>query len=459
MADDFVALIMAAGKGTRMRSELPKVLHPLCGRPMVGWVIEAARSAGAGRVVCVTRPGNGLADALPDGVEVAEQSDGEGTGAAVLAARAALDGESRPVIVLSGDHPLIGVETLAALARTHADGGAAATVLTTEALDPAGYGRIVRAADGSLERIAETKHPEDATAEELAIREVNLGTYAFEPAALFAALDAVELERGERFLTAALPHVAAAGGGVVTHVTEDVSGAIGINDRAALMHAEGIARRRLIDDHARAGVTFTAPDTVALDAGVELGEDTVVEAGVTLRGATRAGRGCRIGPQVTATGAVLGDEVTVLHAVLHDCEVERGATVGPFAYLRPAARIGPGAKVGTYVEVKNANIGAGAKVPHLSYIGDADVGEGANVAAGNVTANYDGFEKHRTEIGKSAKTGVNTSFVAPVRVGDEAYTGAGSVITEDVPDGALGISRPPQENVEGYAERAKKERG
>ena len=452
MAEDLVALIMAAGRGTRMRSATPKVLHPLCGRPMVEWVIGAAREAGAARVICVTRPDDGVAEHLPDGVEVVEQREGEGTGAAVLAARDVVAGAGA-VAILSGDHPLIGSEALAALTAAHRREGAAATLLTTTALDPAGYGRIVRNPDGSVARIAETKHVEDATAEELSIREVNLGTYVFDAGALFAALDAVEEERGELFLTAALPRIAAQGGSLATHLTDDASAAVGVNDRVALMQAEAIARRRILEGHARAGVTFTAPETAVIEADVELGEDSVIEANVTLRGTTRTGRGCRVGPAVTATDAVLHDSVAVLHAVLLDCEVHDGASVGPFAYLRPGAEIGPGAKVGTYVEVKNARIGAGAKVPHLSYLGDAEVGEGANIAAGNITANYDGFAKHRTEIGGGAKTGVNTSFVAPVRVGEGAYTGAGSVITEDVPDGALGIARSKEKNVEGYADR------
>jgi|SRR5215211_6224139 len=454
MPEPFTALIMAAGKGTRMRSSVPKVLHLVAGRPMVEWVVGAAREAGAGRVVCVTRPGDGVAEGLPGGVEAVEQTEGEGTGAAVLAARQALgDGM---LVVLSADHPLVAGELVRGLVEEHRRQRAAATLLTTEQLDPTGYGRIVRAGDGSVERIVETKHTENLSPEELAIREVNIGAYAFEAPSLLEALEQVREEQGERYLTAVFPVLRSQGKRVAAHLTHDGRSALGVNDRAGLMEAERLARRRILEDHARSGVTFVSPDSTTIDAGVEIGPDTVVGPGVTLRGVTAVGGGAELGPQVTAIDARLGDRVLVAHAYLVDCEVGNGASVGPFAYLRPGAVIGEGAKVGAYVEVKNSEIGAGAKVPHLSYIGDADVGEGSNVGAGNITANYDGFQKHRTKIGKRVKTGVHNSFVAPVTVGDGAYIGAGSVITEDVPAGALGISRPEQKNIEGYAERAER---
>jgi bifunctional UDP-N-acetylglucosamine pyrophosphorylase / glucosamine-1-phosphate N-acetyltransferase len=438
----FTVLIMAAGRGTRMHSALPKVLHPLSGRPMVEWVIAAARDAGAERVLCVTRPEDGVAEGLPDDVDIVEQREGEGTGAAVLAARGALDTAS-PVVILSGDHPLISSDTVAGLHEAHEREGAAVTLLTTRELDPAGYGRIVRAPDGSVDRIVETKHPEGVAPELLEIDEINIGAYAFDTAELMTALDEVELENGERYLTATLPVLRSRGLKVAAHETADTLAAMGVNSRADLMQAEGQAQRRILEGHALAGVTFQLPATTRVEVSVEIGPDTTIGPGVTLNGATRVGSGAQIGPYTTMVDAVVGDH----------------ASVGPFAYLRPGTVIGEEAKVGSFVEVKNSNIGRGAKVPHLSYIGDADVGEGANVAAGNVTANYDGRRKHRTVIGKRVKTGVNTSFVAPVDVGDGAYTGAGSVITEDVPEGALGISRPEQENVEGYADRVEKEEG
>jgi bifunctional UDP-N-acetylglucosamine pyrophosphorylase/glucosamine-1-phosphate N-acetyltransferase len=456
VSDGPIALVMAAGHGTRMHSSLPKVMHPVCGRPMLEWVVEAARAGGAERVVCVVRPEDGVAERLPEGVEWVEQREGEGTAAAVRAAREAIP-QDATVVVLSGDHPLISPELIRELLAAHERDGAAATLLTTEELDPARYGRIVRAPDRSVERIVETKNPAERTPDELAIREINVGTYVFAAGPLFEVLEEVEEERGERFLTAVFPILSKRGERVITHPTDDATTALGVNTRADLLEIERRARDRIVEAHAVAGVTFVSPESVSIDAGVEIGPDTTVEAGVTLRGETRVGAGCSLGPQTTVIDSSLGDRVTAPHSYLVGSEVHDDVSVGPFAYLRPGAVVEERAKIGTFVEVKNSRVGAGAKVPHLSYIGDADVGDEANVAAGNITANYDGRRKHRTVIGKRAKTGVNNSFVAPVRVGEGAYTGAGSVITEDVPDGALGISRPEQENVEGYADRVEKE--
>jgi bifunctional UDP-N-acetylglucosamine pyrophosphorylase/glucosamine-1-phosphate N-acetyltransferase len=458
MAEQLTVLVMAAGKGTRMRSSLPKVLHPICGRPMVGWVIGAARGAGASEVVAITRPGDGVAEGLPDGVTVAEQVTGEGTGAAILSTRDAVPAGAE-VLILSGDQPLISEPLLHELIDAHRTSGAAATLLTTEGLDPAGYGRIVRGADGSVERIVETKDPSGVGDADLALREINLGTYVFDADALFVALDQVGLEGGEKYLTGVFPLLREQGRRVVAHLTDDLSSAVGVNSRVELMDAERLAQRRILERHALAGVSFLGPDSTRVEAGVEIGGDTTIGPGVTLRGDTRIGAGCEIGPQTTITDSSLADGVTCIHSFVTGARVEPDASVGPFAYLRPGAHIGEGAKIGTFVEIKGSQIGAGAKVPHLSYLGDADVGDGANVAAGNVTANYDGFQKHRTTIGSGVRTGVNSSFVAPVTVGDGAYIGAGSVISEDVPPGALGISRPEQKNVDGYTERIEKERG
>ena len=457
MPDTFTVVIMAAGKGTRMRSAVPKVLHPVCGKPMVEWVIDAAREAGATRVVAITRPGDGVAEGLPEQVTVAEQTEGEGTGSAVMAAKDALE-PGAPVLILSGDHPLVSSDLIAQLLRTHRDEGAAATLLTTEELDPTGYGRIVRASDGSVERIVETKVTEGLPPEELAIREINIGAYAFGSDELVSALEEVEPgSNGERYLTAVFPILRERGQKIVSHRTTDVRSAFGINSRVELMDAERMARRDLVERHARNGVTFESPETVVLDAGVEMGEDVTIGMGVSLRGATRIARGALIGPHSTLVDALVGEDATVLHSHLQECELERDTLIGPFSYLRPGTIVREGAKVGTFVEVKNSDVGRGAKVPHLSYIGDADVGEGANLGASTITANYDGKRKHRTVVGKRVKSGIHTSLVAPVSVGDEAYTGAGSVITGDVPEGALGISRPKQRNVEGYAERVEED--
>jgi len=431
---------MAAGQGTRMRSDVPKVLHRVAGRTLVEWVIHSAREAGAVRVVAIVRPGDGVAEGLPDGVEVVEQVEGEGTGAAVLAAREALEGVG-PLVVLSGDQPLITPDQIRGLLDEHAQRGALATLLTTEKVDPAGYGRIVRDGKGDVERIFETKHTEGLTRDELAVKEVNVGTYAFDARTLFDALDQVGLEQDERYLTGVFPVIRANDGTVAAHITDDPDAAIGVNDRPGLMRAEEAAQRRIVAEHALAGVTFLQPGTTRVEAGVTIGRDTVIGPGTVLEGATSVGERCEVGPYV----------------VVRDAEVHDGATIGPFSYLRPGTVVREGAKVGAFVEVKNSDIGAGAKVPHLSYIGDADVGEQSNLGASTITANYDGRKKHRTKLGKSVKTGVHTSLIAPLDVGDQAYTGAGSTITDDVPEGALGIAREKQRNIEGYADRVEED--
>jgi bifunctional UDP-N-acetylglucosamine pyrophosphorylase / glucosamine-1-phosphate N-acetyltransferase len=444
MAAPFTVLIMAAGQGTRMRSDVPKVLHRVAGRTLVEWVVEAAREAGAARVLAVVRPGDGVAEGLPAGVEVVEQREGEGTGSAVLAARENVVGDGagpQSVFVLSGDQPLITSQQLTGLLDEHDRQGAVATLLTTDRLDPAGFGRVVRDGKGNVERIFETKHTEGLSKEDLAVREINLGTYVFDANTLFEALDQVELERDERYLTGVFPVIRDSGGTIAAHITDDADAAIGINDRVGLMHAEAAAQRRLIEAHAREGVTFLQPGTTRLEAGVTIGRDTVIGPGAVLEDSTSIGERCDVGPYVVIRGAEIHDDVNI----------------GPFAYIRPGTVVRDGAKVGTFVEIKNSDIGAGSKVPHLSYIGDADIGEGANLGASTITANYDGKQKHRTKLGKSVKTSVHTSLVAPLHVGDRAYTGANSAITEDVPDGALAIARERQKNIEGYADRKEQE--
>src|SRR4051812_28191419 len=458
MAAQLTALIMAAGHGTRMRSSLPKVLHPVCGVPMVEWVIDAAHDAGAARVVCITRPETGVADSLPEGVEAAEQTEGEGTGSAVLAARDAIAG-SDTVIILSGDVPLTSTATITSLLEAHQAEEASATLLTTEELDPTSYGRIVRAApDGPVQEIVETKDPAGVPAEVLAIREINVGTYVFDAADLLRALEQVPTEpNGERYLTSVFPILREQGKRIVASRTDDVLTAMGVNTRADLMEVTRHAQRRVLDQHALGGVTFTAPDSVAIDKGVTIGNDTTVHGGVTLRGNTIVGERCDVGPATTITNSYLGDRIIIPHSFLVDCRVADDAKIGPFAYLRPEADIRKNAKVGTFVEVKKSTVHEGAKVPHLSYIGDADVGADANLGAGTITANYHRGRKTRTTIGEGVHTGVHTALVAPVNVGDAAYTGAGSVITKDVPDGALAVSRPPQRNIEGYSQRMNEE--
>ena len=404
-----------------------------------GGVQTAAQLSGADRVIAVVRPGDGVAEGLPDGVEVAEQREGEGTGAAVLAAREAVDGG--PVVVMSGDHPLVTSEQLQGLLAEHESRGALATLLTTDRIEPTGYGRVVRDENDEVDRVFETKYPEGRSEEELAVREINVGTYVFDAKTLFETLDRVGLERGERYLPGVLPLIRANGGTIAAHLTDDGDATLGVNDRAGLMRAEEAAQRRIIEEHARGGVTFLQPGTTRVEAGVTIGNDTVIGPGTVLEGSTTVGERCELGPYV----------------VVRDADIHDDVKVGPFTYLRPGTVVRENAKVGTFVEIKNSDIGEGAKVPHLSYIGDADVGERSNLGASTITANYDGRKKHRTKLGKSVKTSVHTSLVAPLNVGDRAYTGAGSVINEDVPDGALAIARERQKNIEGYADRKEQE--
>jgi len=445
-------LILAAGEGTRMRSRTPKVLHELCGRPLILWPVLAALQAGAAKVVVVDDPRRRLAGVLPPGVELAVQERPRGTGDAVRAAAEHVD-PSAPVVILMGDVPLIAPETIAALVEAH--GEAAATVATMELADPASYGRVVRAADGSVERIVETKASGDATPEQLAIREVNTGVYAFAGRALLGALERIAPAnaQGEYYLPDVLPILRADGLEIRAHAVQDVALTLGVNDRVDLAVIRALAQSRIHDTHARAGVTIVDPASTLIEAEVKVGRDTRIEPSSFLRGTTTIGEDCTVGPLTTLIDTTLGDAVSVPHSYLVEAEVASGASVGPFAYLRPGTVLEAGAKAGTFVEIKNSHIGEGTKVPHLSYLGDADVGPGTNIGAGNITANYDGVNKHRTTIGANVKTSVDTMFVAPVTVGDGAFTGAGSTITEDVPPGALGIARARQTNVEGYAER------
>jgi bifunctional UDP-N-acetylglucosamine pyrophosphorylase/glucosamine-1-phosphate N-acetyltransferase len=453
-------LILAAGEGTRMKSATPKVLHPICGRPMIEWPIAAAQEAGVGRVVVVDGPKRGLADHLPDGVEVAIQEEPNGTGDAVRCAQHHI-GAGDTVLVLYGDVPLITADAISALADAHESKGAAATMATMELEDPRGYGRVVRGADGSVERVVETKTPGDATPEEEAIREVNTGIYAFAGGDLLTALQSLTSDnaQGELYLPDVLPLLRAEGKQVAAHVVTDPTLTLGVNSRVELAEVRRLAQRRLHEAHSLNGVTIVDPASTVIEAGVEIGRDTIIEPSTFLRGATKIGERCEIGPLTTLIDTTTGDETRVVHSYLDGAELGSQVSVGPFAYLRPKAHLHDRAKAGTFVEIKNSEVGEGTKVPHLSYIGDADVGAGSNLGAGTITANYDGANKHRTTIGAGVRVSVHTSFVAPVRVGDNAYTGAGSVITDDVPPGALGIARERQRNIEGYAERApRKER-
>jgi len=437
-----------------MRSSLPKMLHPVCGRPMVAWPILAAREAGAGRVAAIVSPGRDISAGLPGDVETVVQPKPDGTGGAIRSALPLIE-SSETVLVLSGDVPLLSTEVIGSLLEAHAASGAAATMLTIELDEPGSYGRVMRGASGEVERVVEAKAAGDASYEELAIREINAGTYAFSAAPLAVALAGLSNDnaQGEYYLPDVFPALREAGHTVAAHVADDLAVTMGVNNRADLAAVEAEARRRILEGHMLAGVTVVDPASTWIEADVEIAADARIEPGSGLRGRTEVGAGSVVGPLTTLIDTKLGENVVVPHSYLIECEVLAGCNVGPFAYLRPAAVLEPGAKAGAFVEIKGSRIGAGSKVPHLSYVGDAEVGAGSNLGAGTITANYDGFRKHRTVIGDNVRIGVDTMLIAPVEVGDSAYTGAGAVIKADVPQGALAVSDNDQRNIEGYADR------
>ncbi len=428
-----------------MRSQTPKVLHDLCGRPMVLWPVLAALEAGAGKVVVVDSPARALERVLPEGVELAVQERPNGTGGAVVAAVARLDAveDSRldpaaAILILSGDVPLVSAQAITELIEAHQESGAAATMATTVLEDPTGYGRVVRDSTGAVERVVETKRQGDSTRAEREIREVNTGIFVFDGKALRRALPRLSTDnaQGELYLPQVLDLLRADGQRVQAHMVADERLVLGVNDREGLARVRKLAQAAIHQRHMQAGVGIVDPDATVIDVNVQIGQDTVIEPFTTIRGSTRIGERC-----------------TVRHSYLVDCVLEDDVSVGPFGYLRPGAVLRSGSKVGTFVEVKNSDVGPAAKIPHLSYIGDADIGEGSNLGAATITANYDGRAKHRTTVGQHVRTGVDTTLVAPVSLGDDAYTGAGSVIVEDVPAGALGIARERQRNIHGYAGR------
>ena len=450
-------VILAAGEGKRMRSSVPKVLHELLGRTLVGHVLAAAREGlGPARTLVVIGHGAEqvrahLAEVAPDATPVL-QAEQNGTGHAVRLALEALADVTGTVVVLNGDVPLLRPTTIGDLVGAHESSRASASVLTAELADPTGLGRIVRAADGSLLSIVEDR---DATADERAIREINVGVYAFEAVALRELLGKLSThnDQGEEYLTDVLALLVAAGLPVAAHRVGDPAEASGCNDRVELARLRVALRDRVNTAWMRGGVTLQDPASTWIDVTASLERDVVIAPNTQLRGATTIGEGAVIGPDTTLIDTGVGAGAVVLRAHAVSAEIGPSAQVGPYAYLRPGAKLGRKAKIGTFVEAKNADIGDGAKVPHLTYVGDATIGEGTNIGAATVFVNYDGVAKHRTVIGRHARTGADNMFVAPVEVGDGAYTAAGSVITKDVPAGALGVSRSQQRNVDGWVAR------
>jgi bifunctional UDP-N-acetylglucosamine pyrophosphorylase/glucosamine-1-phosphate N-acetyltransferase len=430
------AVVLAAGLGTRMRSATPKHFHPLLGRRMADWVVEAARAVGADPLVVVVSPEGAGAF---EGVEVAVQAEPRGTGDALAAARTALEGVEGDLFVLSGDAPALSPGLLRDLLELHRREQAAATILSFRPADPREYGRVIRDEQGAVKEIVEAG---DATPEQLSVDEVNSAIYVFAADRIWPALDRIDTAntQGELYLTDAVRHLVENGERVAAYVAPDPAEAEGVNTRAELAEAAAVLRDRINEAHMLAGVTIVDPRTTWIEADVELEPDATIHPFTVLSGHTRVGAGAVVGPHAVAVDAVIGPE----------------AAVGPFCYLRPGTVLEARAKAGTFVEIKNSHIGEGAKVPHLSYIGDADVGEEANIAAGAITANYRpelGPGKFRTTIGRNVHTGSDNVFVAPVTVGDNAWVAAGSVVTKNVPPGALAIARSKQVNKEGFDDR------
>jgi len=448
-------VILAAGEGTRMRSSLPKVLHRIGGRPLVGHVLDTARDLGPAHVMVVVRHerdrvAEAIAGVAPE-VVVVDQDEIPGTGRAVEVALEALPDFDGDVLVLSGDVPLLDAETLVALVRSHRAQSAAATLLSAIVDDPTGYGRVLRDATGAVERIVEQK---DATDDEARVQEINAGVYVFRAASLRSQLARVGTDnaQGEKYLTDVIGLLRAESAAVAASVVSDVSVTLGVNDRVQLAEAARLLNARTVRRWQLAGVTVQDPETTWIDVTATLAPDVTLLPNTHILRATTVATGAVIGPDTSLEDCEVGEGAVVRRTDATLAVIGAGATVGPFAYLRPGTELAARGKIGTFVETKNSQIGEGSKVPHLSYIGDTTIGRGVNLGAGAITANYDDIAKHRTEIGDEVHSGSHNVFVAPVRIGDGAKTGAGAVIRKDVPPGALALSVAPQRNVEGWVE-------
>ncbi len=450
---DLVTVILAAGKGTRMKSKLPKVLHKAAGKSMVQHVIDAAKAAGAKRNIVVTGFGGDMVrEAIGDQAEFAQQKEQLGTGHAVMQTADLLKDETGTVMVLCGDTPLLTGDLLKKLFDSHVEAQAKATVLTAIMPDATGYGRIIRTADGSVQKIVEHK---DATEEERQVKEVNSGIYCFEAKALFESLKKVTNDnaQGEYYLPDVLEILQKQGEKIWAVAADDYESTLGINSRQQLAGAEKILRRRKNEELMAEGVTLMDPDTTYVDADVKVGRDTVIYPMTWLEGNTVIGEECEIGPSIRFQNVKAGNHVTGQFTYAHDCELEDGVILGQFTHIRPDTHLAEGVKIGNFVEVKNSTVGKGSKLPHLSYIGDTDMGSGCNMGCGTITVNYDGKTKFRTKIGNDAFIGCNSNLVAPVEVEDGAYVGAGSTITKKVPSNTLAIARARQTNIEGWKDK------
>jgi len=447
-------LILAAGKGTRMKSKLPKVLHRVCGKPMLQHVIDAAKGAGSSREVVVIGSGAELVEQTISGVEFVLQEKQLGTGHAVLSAKESFAKSKGTILILCGDTPLLTSELLKNFVAKHESSHCAATVLTAEMPDPTGYGRIIREDDGTFKKIVEDK---DATPDVKKIRETNAGCYCFDVEKLFDALDKVgnNNAQGEYYLPDVLTIFKNAGEKIGIFPAEYADETIGINTRIQLAAADKSLRMRKERELMDNGVTIVDPNTTFIDTDVEIGQDTIIYPNTYLEGKTVIGEDCNIGPDVRFVNMTVGNNVTVHFSYCHDAKIYNDVTLGPYVHIRPGTKISNGVKVGNFVEIKNSNIGEGSKLPHLQYIGDSDVGKGVNIGCGTVTCNYDGKNKHRTKIGNNAFIGCNTNLVAPVTVEDGAYIAAGSTITKDVPKNNLAVARSRQINLANWKDKRK----
>lgn len=448
---DVTAVILAAGEGKRMMSERPKVLHEICGRPLLGHVLSALENLSTDKIVVVGHGATEVKAAFAHSAQYVLQEEQLGTGHAVMQAVPLLSGRGE-VMVLCGDTPLLSSETLAGLLKEHRQAAAAATVLTARVPNPSGYGRIIRSASGALEKIVEEK---DAHAPEKAVAEINTGAYVFAAEALLDVLKRLSNKnaQGEYYLTDCIALLIGKGLTVSSFCLEDYRHALGVNDRSQLAQAASLLRQQINQRLMVSGVTMVDPATTYVDIDVRIGADTVLLPNTLLRGTVEVGKGCTIGPNTEITDSIIGDCVTVRHSVLSGCTLADNVTVGPFAQLRPATVLRQGVKVGNFVEIKKSDIGKNSKIPHLSYVGDAQVGSHANLGAGTIVVNYDGQEKHCTVIGDQVFVGCNSNLVAPVTIGKGAFVAAGSTITKDVPPGALSLARAKQVNKNGMAAR------
>ncbi|WP_172373696.1 bifunctional UDP-N-acetylglucosamine diphosphorylase/glucosamine-1-phosphate N-acetyltransferase GlmU [Sporosarcina jiandibaonis] len=447
------AIVLAAGQGTRMKSDLYKVLHPVCGKPMVAHVIDNIKKLEAKRIVTIVGHGaEQVEQTLGNKSEYVLQEEQLGTAHAVSQAEGALGDLEGTTIVVCGDTPLIRPETMDALIAHHNESGAKATILTAHADDPTGYGRIVRGEDGQVLRNIEHK---DATEEELLVTEINTGTYCFDNKSLFETLKKVTNDnaQGEYYLPDVIGILQAEGARVSAHVTNDFSETLGVNDRVVLSQAERVMRNRLAEMHMRNGVTIISPENTYISADAEIGRDTILQPGTMIEGSTKIGEGCTIGPNSQIFNSVIGNETTIHSSVIEESSIGSNTSVGPFAHIRPESQLGDRVRIGNFVEVKKSTFGDGSKSAHLSYIGDAIVGSDVNFGCGTIVVNYDGKKKHTTVVEDNAFIGCNSNLISPVKVGKGAYVAAGSTITKDIPEDSLAVARVRQENKDGYVSK------